>query len=137
MTLFNKLNIQNDLNKNSLYPLNLLSKYLQNISTEEPPKIDSDIFELFIQEKTLIQWNSLTTEQIDILINFTIKNQKLSYLENNLLIFQNISYTILTIPTLFKKKLFSLYHQKSFQYFDDPFNIRYSDLSVENLKILS
>ena len=51
MTLFNKLNIQNDFNKNSLYPLNLLSQYLQNISTEEPPNIDPDIFELFIQKK--------------------------------------------------------------------------------------
>jgi hypothetical protein len=110
--------------KNQLDDKNLLTKYLQFISMNYCSDIEEKI-PLFIKNNTLIQFKKLTTEQLDLLIHFLMKNNQLSYLENNLLIFQNISHTILTIPTLLKKDLFLFYHQKEFDYFhsNNIFNI--------------
>lgn len=110
--------------KNQLEDKNLLTKYLQFISNNYCTNIEEKI-PLFIKNNTLIQFKKLTTEQLDLLIHFLIKNNQLSYLENNLFIFQNISHTMVTIPTLLKKDLFLFYHQKNFDYFhpNNIFNI--------------
>lgn len=95
---------------------NLLTIYINNSK-------DVNALDLFFKKGHSLQIENIKPSKWDDIIEFFMKNDNLNELEIRLPIKNNISYTLLCVPTIHRLELFKKYHKPGFSYESKNYNL--------------